>query len=204
MTDQTPPTVPAGAAKPALARSTTAQTSTALIVSLGVAVVMLVGAFVSGISYLLQQVLQSFGNAYSSGGAFDSPLTTLEWIGSSIGQNVLGALAVALGVFLSLRFFRPISAGSSLLSVILRGLIATASGAIVSTIFSVLAAGFAGASVDGSFFGNSFPGLNLFSQSLENLGWALAGLPARAASLATTILLVTVLGWLWLRRTPLR
>ena len=203
MTDQTP-TASAPDAATVAPRSTTAQTTTAIIISLGVAVVMLVGAFISGITYLLQQVLQSFGDVYSSGGAFDDPFSAAQWIGSSIGQGLLGALAVALGVFLSLRFFRPISASSALLSVILRGLIATASGAIVGTLVSIIAAGFAGASIDGSLFGNSFPGLNLFSQSLVNIGWAIAGLPERAVSLATTILLVTVLGWLWLRRTPLK
>ena len=203
MSDQTPTASTPDAATVA-PRSTTAQTTTATIFSLGVVVVMLVGAFVSGISYVLLQVVQSVGNAYGSGGPFDSPISAAQWIGTSIGQTVLGALAVAVGVFLSLRFFRPISASSPLISVILRGLIATASGAIVGTIVSVIAAGFMGASVDGSFFGNSFPALNLFSQSLENVAWAIAQLPDRAVGLATTVLLVTVLGWLWLRRTPLR
>jgi len=201
MSDQHPTTSTSDTAAP---RTTTAQTRTSLVIAGGVALVMLAGGLVSGISFFLQQVMQNFSSGYSSGGAFDNPFTAAQWIGSAIGQSLLVAVAVAAGVFLSLRFFRPITASSSLISVILRGLIATAAAAIVATIVSLLASGFAGASIDGSFFGNSFPGLDLFSQSLENIAWAIAGLPERAVSLAATVVLVTVLGWLWLRRTPLR
>ena len=202
MTDQTPPTVPAsGTPATDAAEPSTARTTTALVFGAAVAVVLFAGSIISSLSYLLQDALQRLGGG---GGFFTDPTSGFQWLSSGFGSALVWALAAGAGVFLALRFFRPIGAGSSLKSVLLRGLVAVAAATIVATLASFVMSGLVGANVRGSLFGNSFPVIDLFSQSLQNFAFAIAGLPERAVSLATTILLVAVLGWLWLRRTPLK
>ncbi len=94
-------------------------------------VALLVGAFL-----LAQYIVSSIFNL-----AFDSveqavgQLSGLDggifanWFGSIVVDAIL-ALGFAVGVFVSLRFVRPVSATSSWKSTILRGVVATAFGAV--------------------------------------------------------------------------
>jgi len=201
MTDQTPTASAPAAPAPDAGVPTTARTTTALVFGAAVTAVLLAGSIVSSLSYVLQDALQRLGGG---DGFFTDPASGFQWLSSGFGTTIVWALVVGVGVFLSLRFFRPVSAGSSLKSVLLRGLVAVAAATVAATLASFVMSGLVGAGVRGSFFGNSFPVIDLFSQSLQNFAFAIAGIPERAVNLATTILLVTVLGWLWLRRTPLK
>ena len=97
------------------------------------------------------------------------------------------ALPLAVGVFVSLRFVAPVVASAPVSAVLARGVVAAVLGAAFGAILALpVSMGLSAALGDstGGFLG------------------ALAEMARRSVDVTPIILLIVLLGWLWLRRTP--
>ena len=178
------------------ADASTTGTRNAVIISAGLGALVLVLA-------LIGTLLSSFGDLmYNAFSNFENGFSIIYYTFSGFVSSVFTwVLPLAIGVFLSLKFFRPISAESSLRVVLVRGLIATAAGAIAAFVISLLWSIVSSISLQGPLFGGSFPGVDVNSFPYSVVG-TIFGLLQRAVDVTPVVLLVVVLGWLWLRRTP--
>jgi len=176
------------------ARTTDASTATtrnALIIAGAVAVIaiarVLVVTIVNFIGLIADGMLSSFESP-ADFGLYFGPTISLEartifaWI-----------LPVAIGVFISLRAIRPIAASMSTRTVIVRGLISAAVGAIAGIIVSLPL------SLEPAEVAN---GETLAALSPFPILSALIFCLYRALAIAPLVLLAVVVGWQWLRRTP--
>ena len=118
------------------------------------------------------------------------------------GFGLVMLLLFAGGVFLSLWLIAPILSTLTLKQTLLRGLLATAVGAVLVLLFSLamnLIGPFSGA---GPLLGNAFPwpstdgAIQAFTMSLQT------GIGALVRQ-APVVLLVVVMAWLWLQKHPL-
>ena len=97
------------------------------------------------------------------------------------------ALPLAVGVFVSLRFVAPVVASAPVPVVLARGVVASVLGAGFGAVLAIPLSMVLSAS-----FGNPTGGF---------LG-AISEMARRSVEVTPLILLIVLLGWLWLRRTP--
>jgi hypothetical protein len=116
---------------------------------------------------------------------------------SAVLDLFLRTLPIVVGVFVSLRLIAPISAELTLVSVLLRSLIAAAAGAalafLVGGVFAFLS------SFTGNLFGNSFP-FEAFGDVVGAMLSAIVSAIGDFFGLVPLIALAAVLLWIWLRR----
>jgi len=178
------------------ADASTTGTRNALVIAGGVAASVLLLALVST---LLTSFSSLFYGVFTN---FQDGLSTVYYMLAGFVSTIFTwILPLAIGVFLSLKFFRPIAATTEISAVLIRGLIATAAGAIAALVISVLWSIVSSLSLRGPLFGDSFPGVDSGSFPYSLVG-TIFGLVQRAVEVTPVVLLVVVLGWLWLRRTP--
>jgi hypothetical protein len=158
-----------------------------------VLVLTLIGTLLTSFSSLFYGVFTNFNDGLS---------TTYYMFSGFVSTIFTWILPIAIGVFLSLKFFRPIAATTAIGVVLVRGLIATAAGAIVALVISLLWALVSSISLRGPLFGDSFPGITDSGSFPYSIVGTFFGLIQRAVEVTPVVLLVVVLGWLWLRRTP--
>jgi hypothetical protein len=121
-----------------------------------------------------------------------------------LSSVVLRWLPFVLGVFLTLWFLVPLAAGLRLWPVILRSILATAGGALILFLVSLLAGLFSGMSVsEGRVFGWGSAILGSVASGFDSgFGYALFTALSAAVGLLPLTVLAGVLVWLRLREHP--
>lgn len=146
----------------------------------------------------LQQMI--FTLSYLNGLPLDQVFMTLSGLGGVLFSQYL---PFSVGAFASLYLLAPISAETTLASVIRRSVLAAGIGAVLVVLVRTTVSSAGAFSGVGSFFGNSFPSL-----PLDSILWAFGhGTQAGLSSLLQLlplVMLVAVLAWMWLVRHPSR
>jgi hypothetical protein len=177
--------------------TTTAHWRTALLIS-AVLAALLIALSIADV--LVTIVNDSFYQLESGGGSLDLSLAS-SYLAAFVGSVVNFWIPLAAGVLVSLKFLAPVASDQSIATVLLRGLIATAVGAVFSQV-AVLVTTFLGQlSLNGPIFGATFPQI-VSGQGLD-LFYRLSSVLPTALHNAPTVVLIVILGWLWMRRAPL-
>lgn len=112
---------------------------------------------------------------------------------------VTRALPVGIGIFVTLRWITPLTAGLALRIVVVRSVIAALIGIAAAFVFLSLYGVLQQFDVNGPLFGNAFPQV---SASGNNLIYGLIGAASSAVSLLVQVLPLTLLAgiltWMWL------
>ena len=156
----------------------------------------LVAAALVGAFLLVQLVLGNFASLVYS--LRDDPLRTLGYqFSSSIAAFFQNILPIVIGVFLGFRVFARITPDLQLIPVLVRSLVAAATGAVLALLVTGLFQ--FGTLFTGSFFGNSLP-FGSIRDALSNASYWIANGVDNLVTLVPLVGLAAVLLWLWLRK----
>ena len=197
-TTSDPQVKPAPKPHPPKPSTTTANWRTALLIAAALATLLIA---LSIADVLVTIVNDSFYQFESGGGSLDLSLAS-SYLAAFVGSVFNFWIPLAAGVFISLKFLAPVASDQSIATVLLRGLIATAVGAVLAQI-AVLVTSFLGQlSLAGPIFGATFPQVIAGQQGLDFF-YRLSSVLPTALHNAPTVVLIVILGWLWMRRVPL-
>jgi len=179
--------------------TTTANWRTALLIA-AVLAALLIALNIADVVVTI--VNDSFYQFESGGGSLDLSLAS-SYLSAFVGSVFNFWIPLAAGVFLSLKFISPVSSQLSIAAVLLRGLLATAVGAVLAQIAVLITTFLGGLSLTGPIFGATFPQVISGQQGLDFF-YRLSSVLPTALHNAPTVVLVVILGWLWMRRVPLK
>ena len=121
-----------------------------------------------------------------------------SWM-AALPYVLLGAIPFSLGVLIAF-WLAPIAAHLTIARVLGHSTVAAGAGAVLSAIIGAIIDLLGSLRLDGSLFGNSFPGIRSDRPwTIEGFLWAVQGALQSFLSLAPLVLLVGVLLWIWLR-----
>jgi len=199
-TTSDPQVKPAPKPHPPKPSTTTANWRTALLIAAALAALLIA---LNIASVIIALVNDSFYRITSSGGGFNLSVMS-DYLTGFVREVFSYLLPLAAGVFVSLKFIAPITSTTSVATVLLRGLIATAVGVAMATVFVIVGGFIGGLSFAGPLFGGSFPQV----LGVDNVGfdflYRISTMLPSALQIAPTVVLIVILGWLWMRRVPLK
>jgi len=180
--------------------TTTANWRTALLIAAALAA-LLIALNISSIVVAL--VNDSFYRIKDSAGGFDLQYAS-GYLSSFVNESFTYLIPLAAGVFVSLKFIAPVTSTTSVATVLLKGLIAAVIGVVIGTIASLLIGFFGQLSFSGPLFGMSFPSIIGLDNAGMDFFYRISMMLPNAIQISPTVVLIVLLGWLWMRRVPLK
>jgi hypothetical protein len=161
----------------------------AAIVAVGVAIVLFAQDLISNVSWLLVGYSQAQYN----------PGMYLEQLWLTIAFGFVVLLAFAIGVGLSLWLVAPVGRHQRATSVVVRGILATAVGAVLVFVVRMLLEMIGPMTGAGPLLGHAFPWPGL-GNTLQAASMAFQAALGAFVRQAPVVVLVALLTWLWLQK----